>query len=338
MPALRKTLAALVVLIGLPAFAGDRLTVYSALAPPAADAAVRDAFRAAHPEIDLVWTRDPSGVVVARVIAEKSNPHADVVVGLTLPSMLNLKAEGALAGGVPAAATRLRRGWRDETADASWIGMGGYVAGGCFNTIEAARAGLAPPTGWDDLLSPLLKNRIEMPHPASSGIGLLLVAGWLRAFGEDAGWRYMDRLHDNIAAYVHTAASGCQHAARGERIIALATDATAAGEIANGAPMNFAPLARPLLWDQDTAGVLSGSAQNPAARTMLDWLAGEDANTVYARFFWLIASPAIRPAPPHRPAFEPVIETSDPDWVAANKQRILQEWSRRYEGKAAPKN
>lgn len=337
MPCLRLVIA-LVILASEPAFCGERLTIYSAVAPPAADAAIRDSFKAAHPEIELAWTRDPSGVVVARVMAEKDNPRADLVVGLTLPSMLNLKQAGALAVDVPASASQLRPGWHDDKADPSWIGMGGYVAGGCFNTVESQRLGIDAPKTWTDLLAPSFKNRIEMPHPASSGIGLLLVAGWLRAFGEEAGWSYMDRLHENIAAYVHTAPGACQHAARGERVIALATDATAAGEMDHGAPITFAAIGQPTLWDQDTSAILSAAAAKPAARMMLDWLAGPEANAIYARYFWLVASPSVVPDPPHRPKFQPHLEPADPGWVAANKGRILQEWSRRYEGKAAPKN
>jgi iron(III) transport system substrate-binding protein len=55
-----------------------------------------------------------------------------------------------------------------------------------------------------------------MPNPNSSGTGFLDVSSWLQLFGEDGGWDYMDRLHENIAFYTHSGSKPCKDAARGE--------------------------------------------------------------------------------------------------------------------------
>ena len=42
-------------------------------------------------------------------------------------------------------------------------------------------------------------------------------AGWLQSMGEEAGWKFMDGLHENIGAYLHSGSAPCVQAARGER-------------------------------------------------------------------------------------------------------------------------
>ena len=75
-----------------------------------------------------------------------------------------------------------------------------------------------------------------MPHPASSGTGYLMVAAWLQMMGEKDGWAFMDGLHENIAAYLHSGSAPCVQAARGERVAGLALDMRGASEKTKGAP------------------------------------------------------------------------------------------------------
>jgi hypothetical protein len=44
-----------------------------------------------------------------------------------------------------------------------------------------------------------------------------MVAGWLQSMGETEGWKFMDGLHENIGAYLHSGSAPCVQAARGER-------------------------------------------------------------------------------------------------------------------------
>ena len=66
------------------AMAGE-LTVYTAI--EAEDLKkYADAFNADHPDIKINWVRDSTGVVTAKLLAEKNNPQADVVWGLAATS------------------------------------------------------------------------------------------------------------------------------------------------------------------------------------------------------------------------------------------------------------
>ena len=69
--------------MAMSAQAQTALSVYTAyesddLAP------YKKAFEAKHPDIKLNWIRDSTGVIAAKILAEKDNPRADVVWGLAV--------------------------------------------------------------------------------------------------------------------------------------------------------------------------------------------------------------------------------------------------------------
>src|SRR5262245_20991915 len=64
-----------------------RLTVYTALENDQLQP-YKQAFEADNPDIEIAWQRDSTGVITARVLAEKDNPRADAIWGLAATSIL----------------------------------------------------------------------------------------------------------------------------------------------------------------------------------------------------------------------------------------------------------
>ena len=60
-----------------------------------------EAFNKAHPDIKVNWVRDSTGIMHARLMAEKDNPRADVLFAMAATSMLGMDELGP-----PAASTR----------------------------------------------------------------------------------------------------------------------------------------------------------------------------------------------------------------------------------------
>ena len=58
----------------------------------------KEAFEKAHPDIEINWQRDSTGVITARLLAEKDNRQADVVWGLAATSLMLLDKNGMLDG------------------------------------------------------------------------------------------------------------------------------------------------------------------------------------------------------------------------------------------------
>ena len=61
-----------------PAAAQTELTVYTAVEAEDLQK-YAERFNAAHPDIKINWVRDSTGIVTAKLLAEKNNPQADVV-------------------------------------------------------------------------------------------------------------------------------------------------------------------------------------------------------------------------------------------------------------------
>ena len=77
------------------AASATELTVYTAVESDDLQK-YAERFNAAHPDITINWVRDSTGVITARLLAEKDNPQADVVWGLAATSLLVLEEEGML--------------------------------------------------------------------------------------------------------------------------------------------------------------------------------------------------------------------------------------------------
>src|SRR6266700_2872312 len=184
------------------------LLVYTALETDQIKA-YEEAFYKAYPDVGIKWVRDSTGVITAKLLAEKANPQADMVVGTSASSMAVFANEGMLQGYAPKGLDKIVPSYRDPKNPPEWAGMGVYGAAVCFNTVEAGKQNLPKPETWKELTKPVYKGKIVMPNPASSGTGYLDVAGWLQMWGDADAWKFMDALHDNVAHYTHSGSQPC---------------------------------------------------------------------------------------------------------------------------------
>jgi iron(III) transport system substrate-binding protein len=315
-----------------------KLTIYSALENEQL-APFKAAIERAVPEAEVEWVRDSTGVITARFLAEKDNPKADMVLGLAASSMLLFEQANLLEAYTPAGSEQLRSAFRDTQLPTTWTGMDAFLGVICFNTVEAKKAGIAQPTSWRDLLDPKYRGQLVMPHPASSGTGYLTVAGWIQTMGADAAWKFMDALHQNIGVYTHSGSAPCVQAAKGERIAGISLDTRAAKEKTNGAPLEVVLPTEGVGWDVEAFGIVRGSKNLAVAKKVADWAASKAANELYARWYPITAHPEVKNVPANYPAnAEARMVKMDFNEMARQRAAILAEWSKRYEGKAAPRN
>jgi iron(III) transport system substrate-binding protein len=320
-----------------PAAAED-LTVYTAIE---ADDLKKYAerFNKDHPDITIKWVRDSTGIVTAKLLAEKDNPQADVIWGLAATSLMLLKNEGMLDAYAPTGLERLDPRFRDTAEPPAWVGMDAWVAALCFNTVEAERLQLPKPAGWKDLLKPVYKGHVVMPNPNSSGTGFLDVSSWLQLFGEDAGWQFMDGLHQNIAAYTHSGSKPCKQAAQGEVPIGVSFAFRAARLKAEGAPIDIVIPEEGIGWDMEATAIVKGTKKLDTAKTLVDWSVSEQANRLYNEGYAVIAIPELaKPVKFFPDDIQAKMIKNDFDWAASNRERILAEWQKRYDSKSEPKS
>lgn len=314
-----------------------QLTVYTALETDQLKV-YQTAFEKANPGIEIVWVRDSTGVVTARLLAEKANPKADVVMGLAATSLAIFDTEGMLQPYAPAGLERVDAKYRDSKNPPAWVGMDIWGATICFNTVEAAKRNIPKPETWKDLTKPVYKGQIVMPHPASSGTGFFDVSAWLQLWGEAEGWKYMDALHQNIAQYMHSGSRPCAAAAAGEYVVGISFEYRANREKAQGKPIELIFPKEGLGWDLEAAAIYKGTKNLAAAQKFMDWVVSDEAMGLYANNFAIVAVPAMNKPLPNVPAdYAQRLVKNDFAWAAKNRERILAEWGKRYESKAAPK-
>ena len=319
------------------ASAATELTVYTAVE---AEDLKRygEAFTADNPGITIKWVRDSTGIITAKLLAEKNNPQADVIWGLAATSLLLMKGEGMLEAYAPAGLDKLSPKFRDKGTTPTWTGMDAWIAAVCFNTVEAKKNNLPMPTSWKDLTKPVYKGHVVMPNPNSSGTGFLDVSSWLQMFGEDGGWEFMDGLHENIAWYTHSGSKPCKQAASGETPIGISFAFRGAKSKAKGAPLEIIIPSEGVGWDMEATAIVAGTSKLDAAKKLVDWSVTEKANRLYNEGYAVVAIPGIAKPVEHFPAgIVDAMYDNDFLWAAQNRTRILGEWQKRYDSKSLPK-
>ncbi len=335
-PALRAATAAAILLVVPAAHAGE-LTIY---AGAEADNIryFSETFSKAHPGVKLNWVRDSTGIIQARVLAEKANPRADVLFAMAVTSMINLAQMGLLHPYSPKDMERLNPLYLDSARPANWTGIYGWASAMCFNTVEAKKGNLPRPAKWSDLTNPAYRGKLTMPHPASSGTGYLMVAAWIQMMGEDKAWAYMDRLHENVGAYSHSGSKPCEQAASGEYLLGLSFPFRAARLKGQGAPIDIVIAEEGTGWEMQTAAILKGTKNLEDARTFLDWAVTRQAMEAYGSRYEVTALPVTVTKPEHFPAeVEKKLIKNDFAWSAKEQARILAEWRKRYDAKSEPR-
>ncbi len=334
-------------LAGLAAFSAGafaqktQLLVYTALETDQIKA-YADGFNKVHPDIEIKWVRDSTGVITAKLLAEKANPQADVVMGVAASSLALLDKQGMLVPYAPLNLDAIMSQYRDKKKVPAWWGMDVWGATVCFNTVEAQKKNIPKPESWQDLAKPIYKGQIVMPNPASSGTGYFDVTAWLTLFGDDkgkgGGWKYMDALHENIAQYTHSGSKPCNMAAAGEYVAGISFEYRGNANKAKGAPIDLVFPKEGLGWDLEAFAIHKGTKKLDAAKKLADWASSKDAMMLYGKNFAITAQPGVAAPLANVPKdYEARLVKMDFSWAAENRERILAEWTKRYNSKTEKK-
>lgn len=316
--------------------AQTKLTVYTALENEQLKP-LKDAFEKATPGVEIVWVRDSTGVITARLLAEKGNPRADVIWGVSVSSVALFEQQGMLEGYSPKGGDQLKPSFVDAKNPKMWTGIDAYASVIVFNTAEGGAKKVAAPKQWADLVNPAYRGMVVMPNPASSGTGYLMVSAWLQSMGEKAGWEFMDKLHQNVAVYTHSGSAPCVQAARGERVVGLCLDMRAASEKTKGAPLEIM-VPKNNGWEIEATAIHKGTKNLDAAKKLVDWSVSKGAAEIYAKTYALVAHKDVKADPKNYPAgMEANLVKNDFGWMGKERGRILAEWTKRYDAKSEPK-
>ncbi|MFW6241899.1 MAG: putative 2-aminoethylphosphonate ABC transporter substrate-binding protein, partial [Thermodesulfobacteriota bacterium] len=295
-------------------------------------------FEKSHPDITVKIVRDSTGIITARLLAEKDNIQADLVWGTAATSLLVCDQNGMLEGYAPKGLDKVRASFRDKRETPHWVGIKAWMTGFCVNTYEMKALELPVPASFADLTKPVYANQLIMPNPASSGTGFLTVSAMLQTMGEEKGWAFLDRLHANMAQYTHSGSKPCKLAGSGEIPIGISFGYRGFIQKQKGEPVETVFPSEGSGWDVEANALMKKPTIKAGAKTFLDWAISEPVMKEYAKVYPVTAYDTGMPIPEGFPADpDAQLIENDFEWAAENRARILEEWAKRYDGKSEPK-
>ena len=323
--------ASLLLACGL-ARAGD-IVAYTALEEDDAKVYL-DAFAKAKPGIKVNILRLSTGDLIARILAEKSNPRHDVIWGVALTQMVDPRITEMAEVYRPAGIDQMKPQFKDPTG--RWFATTGYFAGFCVNTEILKKNNLPMPTSWQDLLNPVYKGQIVMPNAASSGTGYLHVVSLLQMKGEEKGWQYLKDLDKNMAQYIKSGSRPCKMAATGEFAIGLSFAFSGVKQIMEGYPIKLVIPTEGAGYEVEVSMLMKTSKNKEDSKQFLDWLLTLDAAKLYGERAEMSSVPGAKATEAILKAGLPadvstVLYKMDFDASSKNKDRIVAEWKQKIE-------
>ena len=142
------------------------LTIYSSVEPDNLKI-FSENFSKAHPSIKVNWVRDSTGVIQARVIAEKDNPRNDVFFGHAATDLLSLDQMGMFLPYLPKSVDKLDARYRDKKSPPTWTGLWGFAAAVCLPDCVGLDS-----ASFFHLARPVEGPRLPLPfHPMPFSVG-----------------------------------------------------------------------------------------------------------------------------------------------------------------------
>ena len=235
------------------------------------EAALIEGFQQRYPGVNIERVNISSGPITARIIAEMSNPQADVIWGLYESYQKALKEKGAIEPYTPEEVVSIDSRFVDP--DHFYIGHFVTLMTIGVNTAIMKEKGIPVPKTWEDLTKSIYQEMINIASPAQSGTGMTIMTALYDMYG---GWDYIDKLDKNIFQYNDSGGAAGRQAARGEIAIGLTYDVAVLSLKNEGFPVVevFPPNT---IYTAECAGLIAGARHPELGKLWLDYLCTKDA-------------------------------------------------------------
>ena len=311
------------------------ITVYTALEEDIINQYLDD-YEKEHSDVKVNIVRDSTGVITAKLKAEKDNPIADVVWGVGATNLLTV--EDQLEAYSPKGVERVPKKFKDSNETPKWVGMEIAEAGFIVNTEELKNKGLEIPKSYEDLLKPEYKGLITMPNPVSSGTGFLTIVGLIESMGEENAFKYLDKLNENIAMYTHSGSKPAVNASKGEFPIGISIIYRGLKEKSNGSPVEVVFPKEGVMWDVEANGLVKKDNIKDEAKEFLDWAISDTAMKEYQVNYPLVTVDNNYKIPDDYPEnVKDLLVNMDFEHIGKEKDKVTDEWNKRYDSKSEKK-
>jgi iron(III) transport system substrate-binding protein len=315
---------------------GNELVLYTSLETDETEDYIKAA--EATTGLKINWTRFSTGVVGAKLLAERQNPQADLVYGWAVTYLMDFTQRGFFVPYKPKDGDTIPARFKDPND--YWYAIDLYLAAFCVNTEKLKEYNMPMPKSWHDLLNPVYKGQIIMPNPASSGTGFLQVAGVLESMdpnyaskpvADNDGWKFLEELDKNIGQYIKSGSRPAKYAAAGEYTIGASFAFVIANLKAEGRPVDLVLPAEGSAYELEANALMKGARHPNNAKKFLDWALSDEAMRLYAKWKVGVTKPGIPPGRADLPKLQNIkLIPMDFDWQAANRGDILIMWQDKF--------
>ncbi|STQ86306.1 extracellular solute-binding protein [Helicobacter muridarum] len=309
----------------------DKLLIYTAFENEQITQYI-GAFNKAYPNIQTEVVLDSHGVISSKVLAEKDNPKADVIYGLSIFNMEKLKSENLLAPLDIPNLNDFQANFKDIDNPPYYVGLSGVESAIIINEKELSNKSLPIPQSYKDLTKPIYKGLISMSNPTSSGTGFLTVVGWIELFGEEKAWDYMKELNKNVALYTHSGSKPARMALSGEYPIGISLGYRGHRMLIENKPIKMIFASEGYGFDLESLALLKKSSPNPNAEIFAKWASSDEAMKLYASNNALTGIK--QETKPLGYLQDPYTKLAPTDFVQMSEKRevILKQWNTYFDG------
>jgi iron(III) transport system substrate-binding protein len=223
--------------------------------------AVRDAFVARYPGIELQFIRQTAQVVYQRLSQnlKAGVRELDVFASTDEAHYVALKKQGVLAAYTPLGIENLPAAFRKIDPDNTYhVGALGFV----LINYNTKLGKLKPPQVWTDLLDGKWQKQITLGHPGFSGY----VGNWVVAMWDKFGWDYFTKLAKNNPKIGRSINDTVTDIVSGERLVGAGPDNYSLENKARGNPIDIQFPADDAILIVSPVGILKDAPHPNAAR------------------------------------------------------------------------
>lgn len=278
--------------------------------------------------IPVLFLRASTGELVNRVIAEKDDPQADVLLGGATNYHIQANKSGALESYASPFAENVPDFARSE--DNTYTGFCVLSLGIGINKgrFEKCFPGVSFPKTWDDLLNPAFKGEIVLTNPVASSTAYLFVQNQLQRLGMEKGWDYLLNLVPNVGQFPDSGSAPAKLLGTGEYAIGVSYLHAIAKYASDG--FDLVAIAPPQsVGDVDCISIMKNAKHLKEAQAFVDFMLSKEAQELMSSIdFTVPVNPDAVGAKGSIPVSELDLIDYDISKAAAQKEEVLSKWTK----------
>jgi putative spermidine/putrescine transport system substrate-binding protein len=234
--------------------------------------------------VKVTYLPGVSMATISKIQAQKDNPQIDAAC-LDDGPQYQAKALGLLQATDPSALPNLAEVYKvAKMSDNIGVGWALFGVGIAYNPEALAKAGIKPPESWNDLADPKLRDHVVVDSITTTyGLDLLIMLAQANGGGVnnmDPGFAKMKEVAQNVVNF-DTTADLSKYFQQGEAWVGVWTNSEANAYASRTKfPLDFAYPREGAPALMATASVVKGAPHQKLAEALLNYLIGENAQTI----------------------------------------------------------